>query len=78
MSLAPSPTATVCSIGTPACWAKSRNAFALPARSITGPTTRPVSLPSTISSSLAATKSSISSCASGSMTCRKPPDTTPQ
>ena len=37
--------------------------------------TRPVSLPSTISSSLAATKSIINSCASGSITCRKPPET---
>ena len=33
MSLAPSPTATVCSIGTPAWVAKSRSALALPARS---------------------------------------------
>ena len=45
---------------------------------VIGPTTRPVSRPSTISSSLAATKSSISSWANGSITCRKPPDTTPQ
>src|SRR5271163_563671 len=77
MSLAPSPTATVCAIGTPTCWAKSLSALALPARSMIWPTTRPVSLPSTTSSSLAATKSSISSCANGSMTCRNPPETTP-
>jgi hypothetical protein len=49
----------------------------LPARSMTGPMTRPVILPSTISNWLAATKSSIRSCASGSITCRKPPETTP-
>src|SRR6478735_1532736 len=78
MSLAPSPTATVCAIGTPACCAKSRSALAFPGRSMTGPITRPVSFPSTISSSLAATKSISSSCASGSMTWRKPPDTMPQ
>src|SRR6476659_7079131 len=68
MSLAPSPTATVCAIGTPACCAKSLSALAFPGRSMIDPTTRPVSFPSTISSSLAATKSICSSCASGSMT----------
>jgi hypothetical protein len=54
-SLAPSPTATVWDSGTPAAAANRRSASAFPARSITGPRSRPVSFPAAISSSLAAT-----------------------
>ena len=54
-SLAPSPTATVWDSATPASVANLRSASAFPARSITGPRRRPVSLPPVISSSLAAT-----------------------
>ena len=54
-SLAPSPTATVWDSGTPASAANRRSASALAARSITGPDSRPVSLPAEISSELAAT-----------------------
>jgi hypothetical protein len=54
-SLAPSPTATVCDSGTSACAANRRSAAAFPARSITWPVTRPVSLPSATSSVLADT-----------------------
>ena len=54
-SLAPSPMATVWDSGTPASAANRRSAAALPARSITGPDSRPVSFPPLISSTLAAT-----------------------
>ncbi|SKX78072.1 Uncharacterised protein [Mycobacteroides abscessus subsp. abscessus] len=68
MSLAPSPTAIVCSIGTPTWSANARNARALPGRSMISPITRPVSRPSTTSRVLARTKSSSRSCARPSIT----------
>ena len=53
-SLAPSPTATVWLSGTPALAANSRSVRSLPGRSMISPVTRPVSLPSAISSVFAA------------------------
>src|SRR5665213_3011238 len=76
MSLAPSPTATVCSKGTPTSSAKRRKALALPARSTISPTRRPVNFSSTISRRLAAKCSTFSSAINGSRTSTNPPDTT--
>jgi hypothetical protein len=74
-SFAPSPIAIVAASGTPASAANLRSARALPARSTMSPTTRPVSLPSTISSSFAAEKSMPSSSARRSVIWLKPPET---
>ena len=57
-SLAPSPTATVCSSGMPWSAANRSRARALPARSTISPTRPPVSFPSATSRVLAAAKSS--------------------
>src|SRR3954447_16812635 len=53
-SLAPSPTATVCSSGMPYSAANRRSARALPGRSTISPTSPPVSRPSATSRVLAA------------------------
>ena len=74
-SLAPSPMAITDPTGTPTSAAKWRSASAFPARSTTSPTIRPVSLPSTISSSLARAKWMPRSAASRSVIWLKPPET---
>ena len=73
-SLAPSPIATVAACGDPGLGGERGAApAALPARSTTGPTIRPVSRPSTTSSSFAAAKSMPRSAAIRSVTGVKPP-----
>ena len=74
-SFAPSPIAMVRDIATPSAAANRRSAAALPARSMTVPTTRPVSRPSTTSSRLASACSMPSRSARGRTISMKPPDT---
>lgn len=75
-SLAPSPIATVCAMVTPSSAANCRSASALRARSTTGPSTRPVSRPSTTSSVFASEWSRPRSATRSSVIAVNPPLTT--
>ena len=75
-SFAPSPTAMVRDRGTPAAAANRRRASAFPARSTIGPTSPPVSTPSSIASWLAARWSMPSSATKGPINWVNPPLTT--
>ncbi len=76
--LAPSPTATLRSIVAPHTGSRSPEAPGLAGPANTGPTTRPVRMPSTISSSLTQRNSTSTSRVSGSDDPPVPPETTPQ
>ncbi len=72
-SLAPSPTATVCSTGMPRSAATRRSRSAFPALSITGPSSSPVRTPSAISRRLANVRSTSRSAPSAATKNSNPP-----
>ncbi len=75
-SLAPSPMAITWSSGTPSRRASSSSRSALRCALTMGPTTRPVSFPSSISSVFDQAKSMPSRCCSASAACENPPEMT--